>query len=167
MKYLSKTAHKNSERNCAEYRLRGRKCGLPGSLSMFCGYSPGGDGDAGRVASEKTDFENCEIMKRRIVGKVTRHAWRHQLKRFNFVLYVLWIAMNGMICTKHNIRFEWFESAVAGVTQCGLQNTRETEIMIRVTGAVTHSAKNMTSCRHASLKIIFGYGFRARSSRRE
>ena len=30
--------------------------------------------------------------------------------------------------------------------------TRETEIIIRVTGAVTHSTKNMTSCRHAPLE---------------
>ncbi len=70
MKYLSKTAHKNSERNCAEYRLRGRKCGLPGALSMVCGYSPGGDGDAGYVGSEKSACENREIMTSRNAAKV-------------------------------------------------------------------------------------------------
>ena len=74
MKYLSKTAHKNSERNYVEYRLHGEKCELSEALALAEAGFPGADSAAGCVASEKTDLENCETMKRGIVGKVTRHA---------------------------------------------------------------------------------------------
>ena len=51
MKYLSKTAHKNSEWNYVEYRLHGEKCGLPEALALVCKYFPGADSAAGCVAS--------------------------------------------------------------------------------------------------------------------